>query len=168
MVNPPPPVPPPPMEPGEFEFEPMPPDQTDAREKVNFPALALIFYGGLTLLANLIRLGITIANTFLGMTLPNLDRYRDISDLDPQFQQLLNASIGASGIFGSLIGLAIGGAMIFGAMKMRNLEQWGFALAAAILAIVPCFTCCCLIGIPIGIWATVVLLDANVKAAFRS
>jgi hypothetical protein len=31
---------------------------------------------------------------------------------------------------------------------------------------IPCLSPCCCLGLPIGIWALVVLLDNNVKASF--
>ena len=43
------------------------------------------------------------------------------------------------------------------------------AMATAIVAMVPCTApCCVLVGMGFGIWALVVLCDANVKSAFRS
>jgi ABC-type proline/glycine betaine transport system permease subunit len=50
---------------------------------------------------------------------------------------------------------------------MRQLKGRGLAIAGAILAMIPLFTCCCcVIGLPVGIWALVVLMNAEVKAAF--
>jgi hypothetical protein len=40
-------------------------------------------------------------------------------------------------------------------------------LAAAIVALIPCFSPCCLIGLPIGIWALVVLSKPEVKSQFE-
>lgn len=57
--------------------------------------------------------------------------------------------------------------VILGAVRMKNLESYGWAMAAAIIAMLPC-SCCCAVGLPFGIWALVVLSDAGVKAAFRS
>jgi len=56
--------------------------------------------------------------------------------------------------------------IIVGAVKMMNLSSYGLAMTAAIAAITPCFYPCCVLGIPFGIWALVVLCDKNVKAAF--
>jgi hypothetical protein len=50
---------------------------------------------------------------------------------------------------------------------MQSLRSYEFALTAAILAMVPCLTPCCLIGLPFGIWAVVVLSKAGVKSQFR-
>jgi len=66
-----------------------------------------------------------------------------------------------------LVQLGIAGVMYVGAMKMQRLESWGFALAASILAIVPCISPCCLLTMPFGIWALIVLLNAEVKGQFR-
>jgi hypothetical protein len=55
-------------------------------------------------------------------------------------------------------------------MKMRALTGYGLAMTSAILTMVPGVTCwCCCLGLPglpIGIWALIVLLDNNVKASF--
>jgi hypothetical protein len=34
---------------------------------------------------------------------------------------------------------------------------------------VPCFTgCCCLVGVPLGIWSLIVLFNKDVKQAFEA
>ncbi len=55
---------------------------------------------------------------------------------------------------------AVGGYMMY---SKRN---YAMAMTAAILAIIPCFSPCYLLGIPFGIWAVIVLLDPEVKEAF--
>jgi len=86
------------------------------------------------------------------------------------------------GIFGQLISLVLrmlgtGMSMMsvpgggdsseqLAAMKMRALQSWPMAVAASALAIIPCLSPCCCIGIPVGIWALIVLFDSNVKASF--
>ena len=57
--------------------------------------------------------------------------------------------------------------MLYGGLKMKQLESWGLALTASILAIIPC-NMCCMFSIAIGIWSLIVLNDPSVKAAFRS
>lgn len=41
-------------------------------------------------------------------------------------------------------------------------------MAVSILSMVPCVSPCCLLGLPVGIWALVVLNTPEVKQAFRS
>jgi len=55
--------------------------------------------------------------------------------------------------------------MLWGAAKMRQGEGYGLAILACILAMV--MAPANLIGLPVGIWALVVLLRPEVKAAFR-
>ena len=68
----------------------------------------------------------------------------------------------------AVVELVLGAVVLIGAMKMKKLESYAFAMVAAILAMVPCFWPCCVLGLPFGIWALVVLSDGSVKAAFRS
>jgi hypothetical protein len=74
---------------------------------------------------------------------------------------------GVGGIIGGIIGLAMGGVIIYGAMKMKRLENYGLAMAVAVIAMLPCISPCCLIGLPVGIWALNVLVKPEVKSAFR-
>ncbi|MEQ1905517.1 MAG: hypothetical protein ABL888_15115 [Pirellulaceae bacterium] len=74
---------------------------------------------------------------------------------------------GTIGLVSSIIGLAIGGFIMFACSKMMKLESYGMAMTATILAMIPCISPCCLLGLPIGIWGIVILNDPQVKAAFR-
>lgn len=67
-----------------------------------------------------------------------------------------------------LIGAAVNGIGLFGAWRMYNLRDYGWAMTSAILAIIPCFSFgCCFLSLPCGIWALVVLVDPAVKNAFQ-
>ena len=74
---------------------------------------------------------------------------------------------GAMGIVFNIIYIGVGGLIIYASGLMKQLRNHGLCVGAAVLSVIPC-TSCCLSGIPIGIWCLVVLLDANVKAAFRA
>jgi len=76
------------------------------------------------------------------------------------------AASSKGGVFFPLIMLVANAFVLFGGLKMRNLESFGLAMAAAIIAVIPCCPCGC-IGIPAGIWALIVLNKPEVKAAFR-
>jgi hypothetical protein len=56
--------------------------------------------------------------------------------------------------------------VLIGAAKMQSLRSFEFAFAAAILAMIPCLTPCCVLGLPFGIWALVVLNKPEVKSQF--
>lgn len=61
----------------------------------------------------------------------------------------------------------LGVVMAFGAIRMLSLRSHGLAMVSCILAMVPCLSPCCVLGLPVGIWAAVVLNRAEVKAAFE-
>jgi hypothetical protein len=73
---------------------------------------------------------------------------------------------GTLGITAGVISIAIGLFVLFGALKMQKLSSHGLAMAAAIVAMIPCFSPCCLLGLPFGIWALVVLSKPEVKSQF--
>ena len=66
------------------------------------------------------------------------------------------------------IGIILSIVVLIGAIKMKGLENYGFAMAASIIALIPCVSPCCLLGLPFGIWALVVLSDPIVKSSFKS
>ena len=74
---------------------------------------------------------------------------------------------GTIGVVASVIGIVVSVVILLGAMKMKKLESYGLAMAASIIAMIPCVSPCCLLGLPIGIWALVVLMKPEVKSAFH-
>jgi hypothetical protein len=69
---------------------------------------------------------------------------------------------GALGLFLSLL-------TIIGAVRMMTLKSYVLAVFVSVLAAIPCVSCmgCCGVGEGIGIWSLVVLLNNDVRAAFR-
>jgi hypothetical protein len=61
--------------------------------------------------------------------------------------------------------IAQGPIIIMGALKMRDLESYGWALAGSIVALVPTSPLAVL-GLPVGIWALAVLTSPETRAAF--
>jgi len=79
----------------------------------------------------------------------------------------VNMFSGTIGVISGVIGILLSGLIFIGAMKMKKLESHGLAVAASIVAMIPCLSPCCLLGLPIGIWAAVVLFKPEVKSAFH-
>ena len=71
-------------------------------------------------------------------------------------------SLHTLGVAAASFGLAYAG------WKMQKLENYNYALIGSILAIVPCFSACCLLSMPAGIYALVTLNDHAVKDSFVS
>jgi hypothetical protein len=88
-------------------------------------------------------------------------------DIPPFAKQMMEAST-SLGIVGNLIGLVGSAFIIFAGMKMLKLEKFGLSMAGSIIAMVPCLSPCCCIGLPIGIWSLIVLNKPEVKQSFRS
>jgi hypothetical protein len=142
---------------------PSPPPPTrvvlDPSKAVAGPAIALIVTAGLDLIGGLFM---TFAS-FLSLTVgTGMHRLHDLDDVDV-YEQLIS---GAFGFILCLFGVALSALIIYGAIKMLQLHSWGLSVTAAILAVIPCISPCCIIGIPFGIWALVVLNRPEVKAAF--
>jgi hypothetical protein len=57
--------------------------------------------------------------------------------------------------------------ILFGGYSMMQLKNHGLATTSAVLALVPCTSPCCVIGLPIGVWSMVVLTKMEIKRAFR-
>jgi hypothetical protein len=73
-----------------------------------------------------------------------------------------------AGIAGNVVALALNVATAIGAYKMMRLESYSAAMTAAIISVIPICSPCIISGIPIGIWALVVLNDLQVKSSFTS
>lgn len=80
--------------------------------------------------------------------------------------QMMNFFTGTIGVLFNFIAVTFGVIIILGALKMKKLESHSWGTAASIIAMIPCISPCCLVGLPIGIWSLVVLSDPDVKAAF--
>lgn len=138
-----------------------------ALQKVNAPAVALMVTGILNLLFGVWGL---VKTAFFPSNL---------QELDSQLQQLNNPQLvelfhkwmhmvqGPFAIAGSLFGLGLSVLILMGAIKMRSLKSYEFSMTAAIVAMLPCVTSCCLIGLPFGIWALIVLTKPEVKSHFN-
>ena len=129
---------------------------SDASRQVSGPATGLLvtgiigaFFAGLGLIASIVGMGIA---PFIREEIP--ERYAEFWE----------GSIGAAS---SIVGIAVAAFIIFAALKMKELRQWELSLAASIVAMIPCISPCCILGLPIGIWALVVLLRPEVKEAFH-
>lgn len=137
-------------------YTPQPPNVAAAAARVKAPAIVLIAVAGLGILGQLVSMVFNLA----GM-------HRIPSNMPPEAERWFTYMSGGLGVVATVVTLVVGGLIIFGAMKMMSLQNYGLAMAAAIIAMVPCLSPCCCFGIPAGIWAIVVLSNAEVKAAFR-
>src|SRR5215469_15966427 len=122
----------PPSFPGPMAAAPM---TAAAQDQVTAPAIALMvvaIVGFLAQVANLVwRLGFAAV-------------------IASQQEQALrqtpfgNMFSGPLVIAGAVIGILVSGLILFGAIKMKQLENYGLAMAASIIAMIPCISPCCI------------------------
>jgi hypothetical protein len=127
----------------------------DAMSQVNGPGIGLMVVGILSLVLGIPSLLMHLMGA--NMFPPNL----------PPEAAWMKVMMGPIGIASNLVNIVIGVLILIGGLKMRKLESYGLVMTAAILSIIPCTTSCCLVGIPIGVWAVVVLMRPEVKSAFH-
>jgi hypothetical protein len=124
--------------------------------KVQAPAIALIILGSLSLILAIY----SIVNALVA-TPP------DFPPDTPEFVvQMAKNSVGPVAAAIQVIFVLISIVILYGGIQMMRLKSWGLALAASILAMLDFGSCCCVIGLPVGIWALIVLQAQDVKQAF--
>jgi hypothetical protein len=170
---------PPPEPVNPYGYSPdVPPVRADdplVKARVQGPAICLIVVGVLNLL---LGLG---AGLFGGVyaAIPEDMLEKEVQKQNPAaLQQMKQAGMSIKDIvnfyvYGGFSGAALGVvtavlAVIAGA-RMLALKSYGFAVFTSVLVSIPCISCsaCCGIGEGIGIWSLVVLMNEEVKAAFR-
>ena len=129
-----------------------------ASQKVTLPAIGLMVSSGLGIAYAIFNILMNLFSTGVGAVgaLGN----NDVGS------GLISVFSGVFGIVFAAITILSGAVTIFGAVKMKGLSSYNLAMVGAILAMVPCVSPCCCLGLPLGIWAIVVLMDPEVKKAF--
>ena len=126
-----------------------------ALEKVNLPAIFMMVSMGLGIAYQLLSLVMNLLGAGMGA-------------MNGGDQGMANLMSGVVGMVFGVIGIAIGGFVIFGMTKARKREGWGLSVGATVVGVVPCISPCCLLGLPIGIWMLVMLMNEEVKRSFKS
>ena len=133
----------------------MPTPGPEAVGLVNGPAIGLIVVAVLGALAQITSLIFNLAGASM------------LANSRMPKEAWANLFSGTIGVVSGIIGILVSVVILLGALKMKKLESYGLAMTASIIAMIPCFSPCCLLGLPIGIWAVVVLSKPEVKSAFH-
>lgn len=124
------------------------------QDRVKAPAIALIVVGGIGVLCFLGSLGWLAFGGFA-------------RQFQSGPQEVPMAAVIAGNVIGMGLSLAGSCFQIYAGLQMQKLRNWGVCVAACIVSMVPCIGCC-LVGVPVGIWGLVVLMNDEVKKAFAS
>ena len=93
---------------------------------------------------------------------------RQPSTGNPELDRVMTFLSGGAGVAIDLLLLGLSALIGFGGLRMIKLKNYGLCIAASVIALVPCLSPCCCLGLPAGIWALIVLSRPEVKAAFES
>lgn len=88
-------------------------------------------------------------------------------NMPPELENFVRASRGPMAGAFNILFAAIYGFLVFGALKMMKLQGHTLAIITCIVAMLPC-GCCCIFGLPFGIWGLVVLNKPDVKSQFTN
>lgn len=135
---------------------PKPPMNSGSNADIVAPGIGLIIVGSLGILVALFGV---ISALFIEPTIdPNLP---------PQWQEFQK---GASGPLAAIIqglGLIAAAVVTVGGVCMVRRSNYALAMTGSIIAILNCVGGCCIIGLPVGIWAIVMLSQESVKRRIR-
>lgn len=129
----------------------------EAAEKVTIPAIFMMILGAIGLLLAIANAAYVFSgaaddepNAFGGPQDPNMKN-------DPAYI--------AGQVIATVVTIGWGLLVFLGGLQMKKLSSRGFVMFSSILVMLPC-NWCCVIGIPLGIWALVVMNDDDVKRSF--
>ena len=127
----------------------------DPREQVQTPGLLLMIVGivgavlqVLSVLLNMVGVGVGAIGA---------------SEAPEFVTQMMS---GVVGIIFSVVAVAVGVFIAYAGMQMRQLRNYTLSMIGAIVAMIPCLSPCCCLGLPVGIWCLVVLFKPGVRDAF--
>ena len=133
-----------------------------AASAVTGPAIALMIVGGLGTAVHAVFLVLRILN--VGMLAAN----GGPPGANPHDEAYRAGVVvgGAMGIIIDVLGIIWGIVVVLGAIQMKALKNHGLAMTTCILAMVP-INCCCILGLPFGIWGLAAINRPEVREAFR-
>jgi len=171
----------PPPEPGVGEAAPG--ESRYAYQRVQAPAIALIVVGGLNLLVALLQVFGTLWIIVQPADAPRkqLEALEKSGLLPKEFTNAMQeqqqnkspeeekiTSVIQNIVFSALM-MVVAILTMLGGFRMKYMRSYALSIVGAISAAIPCLSCggCCGFGEIVGIWALIVLLNEQVKTAFR-
>ncbi|MCB1309604.1 MAG: hypothetical protein KDK30_15550 [Leptospiraceae bacterium] len=132
---------------------------THTQRRVRLPAVFLIVTAAFNLLTLIIFIVYGLGMGVL-INIAPIDEQLPMDDSGPVSRLILIATYSVISVIGLIFALLT----LRGGINMLGLKHYRSARLGSIVAILPSF--CCLLGVPAGIWALVVLNDDAVRTAF--
>jgi hypothetical protein len=167
-----------PNSPSEYDESaaPIPRHLESINGRVRPPAIALIVVGILNLLGacfGFLNVALTASTPANELHQRLLDVYQAFPALQDELKkrspdELKNETVLIYGGAGG-VSLVLSVLVIISGIRMLSLKNYALAVCGAVCTAIPCLSCggCCLVGQAIGIWALIVLLNPEVRAAFQ-
>jgi len=132
-----------------------------ASSAVKGPAIALIIVGALGVLYYLFNAVMVLSGNIPARPIP--------ANASPAMRGFLEGMHGPQAGVYSLIFALVNAFIVFGAVRMMKLQGHTLAIITCIVAMIPCASgCCCLLGLPFGIWGIMMLNKPEVKSQFTN
>jgi len=135
-----------------------------AEDKVKAPGIILMVVAGLNLMIQLAQIAYYGVIMVIGLSAQRSSASAGGGGGDEEIFLVLYIAVM---IVFAILAIAWNGFIGYAGWQMQKLERYNLALAGSIMAVIPCFGCC-LLNMPAGIFALVVINDRMVKEAFRS
>lgn len=136
--------------------QPAPVQRETAPGKLVAAAIALILVASLGVLSSGFSFALSFGEAQVDPTAP------------PMVQDFQRGTVGpvATGIQGGFVMLNL--FIIACAVQMMTLKSWGMGVTGSVLAMINIGSCCCVAGLPIGIWSLMVLMSPEVMTVFSA
>lgn len=135
------------------------PDLVSVADQVNGPGIGLIVTGVLNVLLGIVRAAFSITGFGIGAI--------NSGGQNAEMEKMLMGAMGTAGLVLGGVCVLCGAVTLLAGVKLRKLQSYGLCMTGTILAMIPCTSACCLLGLPIGIWALVVMSKPEVKSQFH-
>jgi ABC-type glycerol-3-phosphate transport system permease component len=132
-------------------------------DMVKGPGLGLLIVGILGICFGLFG----VLSSMLGFGAAHMQEMQDQGQQMPEWSKYFMGG-GPLSIVMGVIGIASSVFVAYGGLQMQKVHSRSVCMIAAILAMIPCLSPCCPLGLPIGIWALIVLNKPEVRAGFGS
>jgi hypothetical protein len=136
-------------------FDTQPSSSARAKRKVTPPAIALLIVGSLGLIFSVLSVVLAAVRE------PRID-----PNAPPFLQEAMKYQTGPLAVAIQSLFVILNIVILIGGAQMIRMKTWGLGMSASILAMINAGNCCCLLGLPVGIWSLVVLLNDDVKSSF--
>jgi hypothetical protein len=130
--------------------------QHDPSRVVRMPAVGLVITSSFWLIILVVAL---VLNLFylLGLAQMNVQQGGDF----------LGEAAMPMNLVGIMLMAFVTSCVLYGSLSMMQRRNYGVAVTAAVLSVLPCFSPCFIVGIPFGLWALLLLFRPEVKYGFR-